>query len=125
MSLPQAMNSLGAGSLVQCGALAAEVPGRRRVGLVELDVAAAGAGPAQRVVRIEFGRVQAHAGLGHPDGELVVAPGFAPVSGQDGPVDVAELVGPGRSADETGPRRLLARGRLALVDEAVSRDAGP
>src|SRR5437899_4787972 len=114
------------------GTRTTEVPRGRRVGLVELDVAAAGPGTSQRVVRITLGRVHddlrgaGHDGLGQPDDEHVIATRLAGVLRIHAPVDVTIRVRPRGAADQAATPRLACLGIRGVVPEVeVSRDAGP
>ena len=73
---------------------------------MQLDVAPSRTRTAQCVIRIAFGRIDDDAESLQSDDELIVAARFAPVSGKHDPVDVTELVRPGRAANQTGTRRL-------------------
>src|SRR6266436_8562184 len=106
------------------GAITPELSHGRGVGVVELDVAATGPRAAQRVIRIEFGRIDNDAGLPQPDGELIVDARFACVSGYHEPIDVTVQVRPGCTANAAGTDRLAA-GVGTRVHLEVPRDAGP
>src|SRR5438876_9413066 len=110
------------------GAITPELSHGRWVGVVELDVAATGPRAAQRVIRIEFGRIEDvdgdDAGCRQPDDGLIVDARFACVSGEHDPIDVTVLVRPGCAANAAGTDRLAA-GVGTRVHLQVRRDAGP
>ena len=88
---------------------------------MELDVATATAGTAQRVVRVGFGRINGLTALGQPDFEHVIDARFAHVIYHNAELNVAKHVAPGRATDTTG---MGIPGWAALGPE-VCRDAGP
>ena len=64
--------------------------------------------------------------MGQLDNELIIDAGFADVLRRDRPVDVTELVRPGRAANDAGAGRLVClgvRARVSALD--VRRDGEP
>jgi len=90
---------------------------------MELDVATARAGTAQRVVRVGFGRINGLTALGQPDFEHVIDTRFAHVIYHNAELNVAKHVAPGRATDTTG--RGIGWVGLAAPGPEVCRDAGP
>src|SRR2546430_13018455 len=90
---------------------------------MELDVATATAGTAQRVVRVGFGRVNWLTALGQPDFEHVIDTRFVHVIHHNAELNVAKHVARGRATDTTG-RGIVWTGWAAPGPE-VCRDAGP
>ena len=90
---------------------------------MELDVATATAGTAQRVVRVGFGRINGLTALGQPDFEHVIDARFAHVIYHNAELNVAKHVAPGRATDTTGIGIRWAG--WAAPGPAVCRDAGP
>src|SRR2546427_8806250 len=69
---------------------------------MELDVATALAGTAQRVVRVGFGRIKGRTAMGQPDFEHVIDTRFAHVIYHNAELNVAKHVARGRATDTTG-----------------------
>jgi len=69
---------------------------------MELDVATARAGTAQRVVRVGFGRINGLTALGQPDFEHVIDTRFVHVMYHNAELNVAKHVARGRATDTTG-----------------------
>ena len=88
---------------------------------MELDVATATAGTAQRVVRVGFGRINRLTALGQPDFEHVIDARFAHVIYHNAELNVAKHVAPGRATDTTG----MGIPDWAALGPEVCRDAGP
>src|SRR6267143_261276 len=90
---------------------------------MELDVATARAGTAQRVVRVGFGRINGLTALGQPDFEHVIDTRFARVIYHNAELNVAKHVARGRATDTTGRGNGWAG--WAAHGPEVCRDAGP
>lgn len=94
---------------------------------MQLNVGTAGPGTAQRVVRIEFGRIDGGAGLRQPNRECIIHTWLADVLGPHDKVDVTVQVRLGGATNVTGTGRLarLGVGARVAVEVEVCRDAGP
>src|SRR2546422_1035237 len=90
---------------------------------MELDVATALAGTAQRVVRVGFGRIKGRTAMGQPDFEHVIDTRFAHVIYHNAELNVAKHVARGRATDTTG--RGMGWVGSAAPGPEVCRDAGP
>src|SRR2546421_7600146 len=90
---------------------------------MELVVATAMAGSAQRVVRVGFGRINGLTALGQPDFEHVIGARFAQVIYHNAELNVAKRVALGRATDTTGMGIRWAG--WAAPGPEVCRDAGP
>src|SRR6266446_811077 len=88
---------------------------------MELDVATARAGIAQRVVRVGFSRIFDLTPLRQPDFEHVIDTRFVHVIYQNAELNVAKHVARGRATDTTGIRWA----GWAAPGPEVCRDAGP
>src|SRR3989442_378207 len=90
---------------------------------MELDVATARAGTAQRVVRVGFGRINATVLGQQPDFEHVIDTRFAHVIYHNAELNVAKHVARGRATDTTDPG--IGFVGSAAPGPEVCRDAGP
>src|SRR2546425_11801127 len=90
---------------------------------MELDVATARAGTAQRVVRVGFGRINDLTASGQPDFEHVIDTRFVHVIYHNAELNVVEHAARGRATDTTGGG--LGWVGLAAPGPAACRDAGP